>query len=139
MWSRKRSVFLLILFSSVFLSAPAQSQTFEKGEITGTVYDPSGAVVPNASVKVVRVSTGEERALTTDSDGRYFAGILPAGEYRIEVSASGFATTIVKRVQLLVGQRRVQDVTVKIAAAGQAVEVTAEADTVDKGDRKSVV
>src|SRR5712692_1074529 len=134
MWLRNQGVYLLTLILTVLLAVPAHSQSFEKGEITGTVYDPSGAVVPNASVKVVRVSTGEERALTTDSDGRYFAGILPAGEYRIEISASGFATKIVKRVQLVVGQSRVENVTLKLAAAGQTVEVTAEADTVDKGD-----
>jgi len=135
MGSRPRSGFLLVLFSAAVLFAiPAISQTFEKGEISGTVADPSGAVVPNAGVKVIHVGTGLERTLTTGPDGRYVATLLPVGEYRLEVSASGFATTIVKGVQLLVGQSRIQNVALKVAAAGERVEVTAEATLVDKSD-----
>jgi hypothetical protein len=132
---KERGVFALVLFSAaVLFAAPALSQTFEKGKISGTAFDPSGAVVPNASVKIIHVATGAERTLTTGPDGRYVAGILPVGEYRIEVSASGFATTIVRGVRLAVGQSLNQDVSLKLAAAGQTVEVTAEASLIDKTD-----
>ena len=131
----ERNVFLLALFvAMVFFTASALSQTFEKGEISGIAFDPSGAVVPNAGVKIIHVPTGTERLLTTGPDGRYVAGILPVGEYRIEVTAAGFGTTVVKGVQLAVGQHLVQNVTMKIARAGETLEVTAETVTVDKSD-----
>ncbi len=123
------------LVSAVILfTALAMGQTIEKGEISGTVFDPSGAVVPSANVKIIQVATGAERLVTTGPDGRYVAGILPVGEYRIELTAGGFGTTIVRGVQLAVGQHLVQNVTVKIARAGETVSVTAEQTTVDRSD-----
>ncbi|MGH9862488.1 MAG: TonB-dependent receptor, partial [Candidatus Acidiferrales bacterium] len=105
----------------------------EKGAISGIVKDPSGAVVTNATVKVTSVATKSQRTMTTDSNGRYVADILPPGEYTIEVSASGFATTIVRNVHVSVGQSLVQDVDLQLAAVGQTVEVTA-AGGIDKSD-----
>src|SRR5262249_1012349 len=98
------------------------------------VLDPSGAVVPNAAVKFIHGVHGTERNTTRDSHGRYIAPLLSVGEYRIEVSASGFATTIVRGIRLAVGQSLTQDVNLKLAAAGQTVEVTAEAPVIDKNE-----
>ncbi len=129
--------FLLVLFAAIFLFAiSASSQTIEKGEISGTVLDPTGAAIPDASVKIIQVGTGSERTLTTGADGRFAANLLPAGEYRIEVSAKGFATTVVKGVRLAVGQNLIQDVNLKLAAVGQTVEVQAEAGPVDRGETR---
>ena len=134
---RERSVMLLVLLAAtLLLAASAASQTIEKGEISGTVMDPSGAVVPDATVKIIHVATGEERTLTTGSDGRFAANLLSVGGYRIEVSAKGFATTIVKGVHLAVGQYLIQDISLKLAAVGQTVEVQAEAGPVDKGETR---
>ncbi|MGH9787323.1 MAG: TonB-dependent receptor [Candidatus Acidiferrales bacterium] len=118
----------------LLLAPPAGGQVFEKGSITGTVYDPSGAVVPNASVKIIHVATGSERDVTTGSEGRYSAQLLTAGEYRIEVSASGFATSIVREVRLSVGQELVQNINLKVAALGETVEVTAETGPIDRSE-----
>src|SRR5262244_275096 len=96
---REGSARLLVLFAvTLLLATSAASQTIEKGEISGTITDPSGAVVPDATVRITHVATGEERTLTTGSDGHFVANLLPVGAYRIEVSAKGFATTIVKGV-----------------------------------------
>ena len=66
------------------------------------------------------------RSDTTGSDGRYSAQLLTAGDYTIEVTASGFATTIVREVRLAVGQELIQNITLQVATLGQTVEVTAE-------------
>jgi len=134
---RERGRVVLVLFVATLLFAtPAASQTIEKGEISGTVSDQTGAVIPDASVRIINVGTGAERALTTSSDGRYVAALLPVGEYRIEVSVKGFATTIVKGVRLAVGQNLIQDVTLRLAAVGQTVEVQAEAGAIDRGETR---
>lgn len=132
MKTRTQIVFLALV--ALLAAFPAVSQVFEKGTISGTVLDSSGALVPNAAVKVIHVATGAKREATTDPDGRYAVPLLSAGEYRIEVSASGFATSIVKGVRLAVGQELIQDVTLQVAAVGQTIEVTAETGPIDKSE-----
>lgn len=81
------SVLLIFLFS---LSSFGQGTT---GQISGVVTDQSGAVVPNASVKVTNTGTNLVREATASSDGVYTFQLLPPGQYKIEVSASGFQAT----------------------------------------------
>jgi hypothetical protein len=134
---REKGRILLVLFAAtLLLASSAGSQTIEKGEISGTIMDQTGAVMPDASVKIINVATGAERTLTTSSDGRYAANLLPVGEYRIEVFVKGFATTVVKGVRLAVGQNLIQDISLKLAAVGQTVEVQAEAGPVDRGETR---
>ena len=123
-----------LVVAALILVPSASSQVLENGTISGTVLDPTGAAVPNATVKITHVATGAERTLSTGPDGRYTAPILTAGEYTIEVSATGFATTIVLNVQLGVGQELIQDVSVKVAAVGQVVEVTGETGPIEKSE-----
>ncbi len=127
-------VVVCLVVAALILVPTVSSQVLEKGTISGTVLDPTGAAVPNAAVKITHVSTGAERSLTTGPDGRYSAPILTAGEYTIEVTASGFATTLVKEVRLGVGQELIQDVSLKVAAVGQVVEVTGESGPIDKSE-----
>jgi hypothetical protein len=132
--SLKVRVLVCLVVAALFLVPTVSSQVLEKGTISGTVLDPTGAAVPNATVKITHVSTGAERTLTTGPVGRYSAPILSAGEYTIEVTASGFANTIVRNVQLSVGQELIQDINVKVAAVGQTIEVTAEGGPIDKSE-----
>jgi hypothetical protein len=134
---REKRGMLLVLFAAILLFATsAASQTIEKGEISGTVLDQSGAVIPDANVKIIQVATGSERALTTGADGSFAANLLSVGGYRMEVSAKGFATTVVKGVHLAVGQNLIQDVTLKLAAVGHTIEVVAETDAIDKAETR---
>ena len=129
--------FAFVVLVCLLLSAlPIAAQTIEKGAIAGNVMDSSGAVVPNANVKITSVGTGEQRTLTTNADGRYVADSLTPGEYTVEIEASGFNKVIVKEVRVAVGQRFIQDVTLKVAAAGEVVEVTADVGPVDRGETR---
>ncbi len=132
---RRRSVYVCV--AVLLFSLASLAQTIEKGAIAGTVTDPTGAVVPNATVKITHVGTGETRTVTTDASGNYSASILSVGEYGIEVSASNFGTTRVKNLQLAVGQRFIQDVSLKVTAVGETVEVTSDTGPIDRGDTRT--
>src|SRR5437868_4187755 len=79
------------LFSALLLTTFTFGQsTF--GSFTGSVKDPSGAVIPGAEVEVVNEGTGVTRKLTTSSAGVFNVPSLNLGTYRIRVSARGFNT-----------------------------------------------
>ena len=88
--------YLGMLFLGVFIAAlSAQAPT---GEIAGTVYDSSGGVVPNASIKVKNAATAFERALLSNQSGQYSVPSLAAGAYEMRVEAPGFHSYSVKAV-----------------------------------------
>jgi hypothetical protein len=62
------------------------------GSVTGTVTDPSGAVIPNAQVTVHNIATGVDSSATANGSGVYDIRFLPIGQYEVTVSASGFAS-----------------------------------------------
>src|SRR5262245_18623514 len=72
-------VAVVVLLARIWLSALVSAQTAATGALTGTVTDPTGAVVPNASVKVTNEVTGETRTVTTQSSGVYTVPLLPPG------------------------------------------------------------
>jgi hypothetical protein len=74
------------------------------GNISGTVSDPSGALIAKAHLLVRNEDTGTERSLTTNASGSFVASSVSAGIYSIVVDASGFAHYIRKDVVLTVGQ-----------------------------------
>jgi len=84
------AAFSMLLFTVSFFG---QSTT---GQIAGTVTDPNGAVVPGASVKATNIATNLTRETTTNDDGIYGFQALPPGRYKVEVTASGFATITVE-------------------------------------------
>jgi hypothetical protein len=75
-----RFVFLVTLVGLLSVNLFGQA---EAAQITGTAYDPSGAAIPNASVTVKSVDTGDVRALTTSSSGAYIATDLLPGDYLV--------------------------------------------------------
>ena len=93
---RLASIALISLALPFMLCAQATSQ------VSGVVSDPSGAVIPSASVELENLDTNTRRTATADSAGNYaFLQVVP-GKYRITVKASGFRTASVNDVQLLV-------------------------------------
>ena len=82
--------FLLLLFALFAGSSLARAQLAGKGELKGTVTDPSGAVVPNATVTAVQTTTGQSITRTTNSSGLYDISPLDPGIYTVTVEAQGF-------------------------------------------------
>ena len=83
-------------------SIPLAAQQFY-GTITGSVTDPSGAVVPNASVKVTNIATNAKIAVKTSNAGVYVANNLVVGTYRVEAEAAGFKKSVADDVRVEVG------------------------------------
>jgi len=113
-------------------SAVAQTaSSFDTGTITGTVTDPSGAVIPQANVTISNTGTGSVTHVKTNADGIFSAPGLPFGTYVVEVSASQFAKTTTKPFALNVGATVRVDLKLAVAAATENVTVTGTSVTVD--------
>jgi hypothetical protein len=115
----------LVLFATC---AIAQETT---GGLQGTVKDPSGAVVPGASVTVTTPTLVGYKELLTDSAGYYRFANLPPGNYTILVKATGFQTLKRENVVLEVGHLPTVDLTVNLGAVNTVVEVKTEGPMID--------
>ena len=110
------------------LPALAQSDT---ARLQGVVTDPTGALVPDATVKVTNAGTNQVQQLNTDSGtGAYSFPALPPGNYSLEISKTGFKT-IKQNVTLEVAQVANVNFTLEPGAVSQEVEVTEQAALVD--------
>ncbi|HZP22217.1 MAG TPA: carboxypeptidase regulatory-like domain-containing protein [Terriglobales bacterium] len=117
---------LALLVIAAMISPSLMAQSLVSGDLTGTVTDPSGAVVPSATVNVKSSSNGSTRTTTTNANGSYRFSLLPPGNYTVSVTAQGFnkadTTTAVA-----VGQATIADVKMSVGGASQTVEVTSAA------------
>jgi len=109
----------------------AYGQGGGNGAITGTVSDPTGAVVPNATVTVTQQSTGIKRSVTTNADGAFDIPSLPPDTYNVSIEASGFKTTA-QQFTLLADQQRAINVKMELGATSQQVTVEASSVMVDR-------
>ena len=91
--------------------------------VQGAVQDPSGAVVPKATVTLVNVGTNATRTTTTDENGNFRFVSLAPGDYKMAVEASGYAKSETK-VTLLTEQNLNVPITLKVGAVTEAVTVT---------------
>ena len=110
------------------LSTIAFAQANISGNISGTVTDSSGAVVPNATVSLFSVDRDRvERVVKTDQSGVYSIPVIPAGNYSMTVEASGFKKVQKTGITLNVADKRTEQFTLAIGASGEVVNVQAEA------------
>lgn len=116
---------LLTLLLALCAAAPAYAQS-DRGSITGTVTDPTGAVVPNAKVTATSLDTGEVREVTTGDEGSYTLPQLAAGRWRVSVEAQGFKSVTIEDYKVAVQVTHSLDVKLEIGAVADVVTVTAE-------------
>jgi Carboxypeptidase regulatory-like domain len=124
----RRKDFSLWGFSSLLLlllPVPLWAQSFNSS-ISGTVTDPTGAVVPDASLTLTAVDTKKVSTAKTDPEGRYSFPNLQAGNYELKVSASGFRDFVQRGISILVNQVARQDIKLELGAESQTVEVLAD-------------
>lgn len=110
----------------VIASQPASAQ-ITSGAIVGNVVDSSGAAIPNATVKVVNIATGVETDVKTNGSGEFRAPNLPAGNYNLTASASGFSTYLLKNFQVQLNNTATIKLVLPVASATTSVEVSSEA------------
>ena len=115
---------ILALLLAVCLTAPtAFGQSLQTGDLSGTVTDPTGAVVANATVTLKNNATGETRTTTSSSSGLYRFSLLSPGNYTVGVSAQGFNKTQ-SVFAVNVGQTTIANVKMAVGASSTTVEVT---------------
>jgi hypothetical protein len=100
----------------------ALAQT-DQARLTGAATDPSGAVIPDASITVKNERTGAERAVKTDSQGRYLVTNLQPASYTITASAPGLGPTEMSSVHLTAGQERAVNLVLQPATVTTEVTV----------------
>jgi Carboxypeptidase regulatory-like domain len=108
------------------LAAPAAFAQSDRGSITGTVTDPTGAVVPNAKITATSLDTGEVREVTSGAEGSYTLPQLAAGRWRIGVEAQGFKSVTFEDFKVAVQVTHTLDVKLEIGAVADVVTVTSE-------------
>lgn len=99
------------------------AQTVVSGDITGSVKDPTGAIVPGSTVQLRSADTGETRSQNVSQSGEYRFTTLKPGTYEISASSTGLQSTT-DRVQVTIGQVATIDLTVQPQSSKQIVEVT---------------
>src|SRR5271157_691967 len=120
----KRSQFLVVLCLCAIPSLLAQT---DRGVITGTVKDASGAVVPGAQVTAIQPSTNANFRTSTTAAGDFTVPSLPVGNYRVRVETTGFKTYVANDVAVAAGATVELDIALEVGTAQQTIEVAANA------------
>ena len=116
---------LVVLLCILLLSISLTAQTF-RGSLLGTVTDASGAVVPDADVKVVGLDTGLTRTARTNDQGNYSVPELPFGNYSVAVTKAGFQVATIAKVPIAIGAPQRADVVLGTGQVSQTIEVQAD-------------
>ena len=114
-----------VLFVCLLVAGSLFSQT---SSLTGTVADPTGAVIPNAAVSVTNTQTGAKRSDTSDTQGRFTIPQLPPGTYSLMAQAPGFNDVTIQAIELLVNSPATVNVRFeKVGSTSTSVVVEAAA------------
>jgi hypothetical protein len=108
---------LFLSVSSLFASGPT-------GTVTGTIKDPSGAIIPKARVIVTNEETNSARTAETNDGGDYTVALLPIGRYRVAVECAGFRRSVLRSVIVDVDQTVRVDFALHVGAITEEVRVT---------------
>ncbi|MGC2299192.1 MAG: carboxypeptidase-like regulatory domain-containing protein, partial [Acidobacteriaceae bacterium] len=131
MTQRSRMFFSLLLAVLFAAARLACGQASTAGELTGTVADPSGAVIASAQLTITQASTGFSRTITSNSSGGYDFPDLQAGEYVLKVRAPGFTDAQYDEVSVLTGRAVNLNVQMKVGSSTQTVEVSSQAQVLE--------
>jgi len=115
----------IFLTAILFLVPAARAQ--ENATITGSVLDPSGAVVPNVTITLTNTATGQIRTAATNSAGIYIFPSLSVGHFSLSATAAGFEKYTKTDIDVNVDQTLREDVSLTVGATGQTVTVQADA------------
>jgi len=112
-----------LLLECLLLTTALLAQ-FETAEVLGTVKDPAGGLVPQASVTLINQETGIQVQVKTDENGNFNFFNVKVGRYTITIEHAGFAKATAKDVVVNVNARQRVDFTLQLGAISEAVEVT---------------
>ena len=117
---------LLALFSAlIVISAPCVSQV-ASAELSGTVFDVSGSVVPGGKVTATNLATNVSRIAESGKDGSYVLTQLPPGDYTLSVEAPGFRKLVQSGITLQINQQARVDLSLQLGQLADTVEITGQ-------------
>lgn len=133
--STRQCLSLVVLLSVFFLgfASVALAQSAGTAGLTGTITDPTGAVVPGVTVTATNTDTNQARTATTGADGTYKFTLLPPGNYRLRFTAKGFKTEEVPSVMLNVTESPVVDRMLQVGEQTEQVTVQAAGEAIQTG------
>jgi len=129
----RRIISLLMLAAMLTSSLAVSYAQTATATIVGTVLDPQGGVVANATVVARNVDTGIERTTQSTSEGLYRFGNLPPGVYDVTADAKGFSKASARAVKLQVGEQRDVNFALVVSGTSATVDVTASDALVETG------
>src|ERR1700688_4370749 len=123
--SARVTLLTLLALSALLLCSVAFAQTtVSNGSISGSVTDPTGAVVSGAKVVVTNTSTGQSLNLNANQSGVYTSGPLDPGTYKVQVSAKGFSS-VSETITVEVGNTATANIKLQLGQESQVIEVQA--------------
>src|SRR3990172_1502090 len=123
--------YLCLLAGVCFFQGTLLSGQVTGGSISGTVRDPSGAAVPEATVTARHLETGFTRSTTSGMQGTYRLPSLLPGAYEVRIEKTGFRTEVSTGLTLSIGQEAVLNATLQVGSVAEVLSVTAEAPLVE--------
>lgn len=119
------------LLLAMLLSALPLSAQYTTASLGGSVLDPSGSAVPEASISLTSKETGLSRTGASDGDGAFLFSALPVGVYELTAARAGFQTYRQVGITLTVGQAASLTVRLAVGETSQSVTVSADASALE--------
>ena len=121
---RFRVIATIVAILIVTGTCAVYAQSITTGEITGTITDSSGAVIPAATVTVREMNTGDTRTVESNSVGIYRLGLLKPGTYEVAAVIKGLRSGLMKGVVVAVGQVKTMDLMLKVEQSKEVITVS---------------
>lgn len=121
-----KKLFAAAVVGVLFLTPNLARPQVSGGTISGTIVDPSGALLPEAAVTITNIATGVSRDVESNKDGAYSAPNLEPGQYRVKAAPKGFATVESKVARLDVGGTLVINLRTRPGSTTETVIVTTD-------------
>ncbi|MGC1782225.1 MAG: carboxypeptidase regulatory-like domain-containing protein [Acidobacteriaceae bacterium] len=121
----KRSLCVAIASFLIFAGGFGLAQSAGTGAIAGVVTDQTGAIIPDATIKVTNLATGTTQVINSTSDGHFTAALLQPGTYDLTVSKTGFRDAVYNNEVVDVSETETLNVALAVGSASQTVEVSA--------------
>jgi hypothetical protein len=126
-WMIIFSLLTVAVTSSLWVSS-VMAQSADTGSLTGTIKDPSGAVVPGAKITAINIATAQSRTALSGNDGSFRIVLLPPGKYKVTVGMDGFQTAEFPSVTIKVTETAALNPSLKIGMPSEKVTVAADAE-----------
>jgi hypothetical protein len=119
------------LITILFLVATASAQDASTGALRGTVSDPTGGRIPDATIVLVNDATGFRYSIASDAEGRFAFELLPPGDYTARATAQGMSPQVTPQVHVAVGGDTEIDFKLQVAGSKETVTVSGAPPVVD--------